>query len=159
MENNNSPEFRTIRGYELEKREESRLTYAMEDYLEMIGRLIREDGYTRVGVLSLRLNVKPSSASKMCSKLTELGYVVADRAGGIHLTESGSNLADYLIYRHETIENFLRLLGLDSTLEEAEQLEHYMSEDTIKRLDQLNDFFTHRPDFERQFRRFMEDQG
>ena len=65
--------FHTQKGYELA--EQNKLTAAMEDYLEMICRLSREEGYTRVHLLAKHLNVKPSSASKMVDQLKESGLV------------------------------------------------------------------------------------
>ena len=68
-------EFHTVRGYQLRQQKEGRLTPALEDYLEMVYRLCREENYTRINKLSESLHVRPSSASKMTAKLVEAGYL------------------------------------------------------------------------------------
>lgn len=66
--------YRTMKGYETE--DNSEITAAMEDYLEMILRLtVRSENYVRIGKLADNLGVRPSSASKMTSHLKECGYV------------------------------------------------------------------------------------
>jgi len=62
MENS---EFHTVRGYQLIEQEKKLLTSAMEDYLEMIFRNIKKEGYMRINTLAEMLNVRPSSATKM----------------------------------------------------------------------------------------------
>jgi len=61
MENS---EFHTVRGYQLIEQEKKLLTSAMEDYLEMIFRNIKKEGYMRINTLAEMLNVRPSSATK-----------------------------------------------------------------------------------------------
>ena len=55
--------FYTQNGYD--RADTGPLTTAMEDYLEMITRIVRENGYAKVGDLSKLLHVKPSSVTKM----------------------------------------------------------------------------------------------
>ena len=131
-------EFYTQRGYESK---DSGLTAAMEDYLEMICRIVRDGGEVRVRDLAARLHVKPSSASKMMSHLDSLGYVEAERYGLIHLTESGRAAGDYLLYRHEVVERFLRNLnGSRDETEQAERIEHFLDRRTVGNLDRLGRF-------------------
>ena len=63
--------FYTQNGYD--RADTGPLTTAMEDYLEMICRLTRSGGYTRISALARELHVQPSSASKMAALLTEGG--------------------------------------------------------------------------------------
>ena len=58
--------FYTIKGYQIQ--EGAELTPAMEDYLEMICRLMETHTVVRLGELAEVLHVKPSSASKMIQK-------------------------------------------------------------------------------------------
>jgi len=139
-------EFRTIRGYELERRGERSPTHAMEDYLEMIGRLGEKTGAVRAVELSEHLHVRPSSTSKMMGKLRDMGYVEASSAGDIRLTADGRTLAQYLIRRHRTVEAFLRLLGHAEPLVETELLEHNVSAATVWKLERLAAFFEERPE-------------
>jgi Mn-dependent DtxR family transcriptional regulator len=141
MNGGDTSDFRTVRGYQLLSRQEGGLTPALEDYLEMTARLCLQNNYARVGRLSELLNVKPPSASKMISKLALLGYLKYDRYDIIQLTEKGWETGAYLLKRHETVENFLRLLGNSNPLEETELIEHALSAPTLEALNDLLAFF------------------
>lgn len=141
MDNNKNSDFRTVRGYQLINQQEGQLTPALEDYLEMAYRLCLENDYTRVGKLSELLNVKPSSASKMIFKLANLGYLKYDRYEIIQLTDSGREIGEYLLKRHETVESFLTLIGSSNPLEETELIEHSLSSSTVSDLNDLLEYF------------------
>jgi DtxR family Mn-dependent transcriptional regulator len=132
--------FRTVRGYQLQSRGGG-LTPALEDYLEMAYRLCVQHGYARVGRLSELLHVKPSSASKMISKLALLGYAEYDRYEIIRLTGKGLQTGEYLLKRHDTVECFLKLIGCENPLEETELIEHSLSGSTVTALACLLDYF------------------
>ena len=70
--------FYTQKGYEM--RSGQTVTSAMEDYLEMICRQARTEGYARINFLAQRLNVRPSSASKMVYQLRDLGLVAFEKS-------------------------------------------------------------------------------
>ena len=55
--------------------EDKILTSSLEDYLEMIYRICLEDGYARINQLADKLNVRPSSTTKVVQKLCELKLV------------------------------------------------------------------------------------
>lgn len=112
------------------------MTASMEDYIEMIYRLSNETGFTRVGDLSKALNVKPASITKMIRKLDELSLVTYERYGYIKLSEDGNIYGQYLLYRHNTIEKFLQIIGAtENVLEETEKIEHVLSKDTFERIE------------------------
>ncbi|HBR08585.1 MAG TPA: DtxR family transcriptional regulator [Clostridiales bacterium] len=159
MTNNANSDFRTVRGYQLANQRKGRLTPALEDYLEMAYRLCTENDYTRVGQLSGLLNVKPSSASKMISKLAALGYLKYDRYDIIQLTESGREIGEYLLIRHETVEAFLNLVGSSNPLEETELIEHTLSPSTVAALDRLNAFFAAHAEIAERFEAFKNTDG
>ena len=77
--------FYTQNGYD--RADTGPLTTAMEDYLEMICRLTRTGGYTRISALARELHVQPSSASKMAALLRSGGYLTNERYGCLRLTE------------------------------------------------------------------------
>lgn len=141
MEGKPAGEFHTVRGYELLQKQQDRLTPAMEDYLEMVYRLCLEGHYTRIGKLSQALHVNPSSASKMVLKLSEMGFVEYDKYEIILPTEKGKDAGAYLLHRHQTIEQFLYLLGSSDLLVETELVEHVISPKTVELIHQLLNFF------------------
>lgn len=155
MDNQNNPQFHTVRGYQMLSLQDGRMTSSMEDYLEMIYRLCVKDGYTRVGRLSGLLHVKPSSASKMIFKLAELNYIHYDRYEVIFLTEEGKNRGKFLLERHNTVENFLKLIGISDTLEETELLEHSLNPEATALLGKLLEFFRRDPGLLQRWQSFL----
>ncbi|MGG7060015.1 metal-dependent transcriptional regulator [Clostridium nigeriense] len=122
------------------------ITASMEDYIEMIYRLSNETGFTRVGDLSKALNVKPASITKMIKKLDELNLVNYEKYGYIKLTENGSSYGEYLLYRHNTIEKFLKTIGVnENILEETEKIEHVLSKETFKRIEYFIEIIEYHP--------------
>ena len=151
MNNNRDSDFRTFRGYQLANQQERQLTPALEDYLEMVYRLCTENDYARVGKLSELLNVRPSCASKMISKLADLGYIKYNRYEIIQLTDSGQKIGEYLLQRHETVESFLTLIGNCNPLKETELIEHSLSSSTISDLEDLLEYFRRNPAIQQDF--------
>lgn len=118
------------------KTNSSLITASMEDYIEMIYRLSNEIGFTRVGDLSKALNVKPASITNMIKKLDELSLVYYQKYGYIKLTDDGKAYGEYLLYRHNTIEKFLNIIGVSKNiLEETEKIEHVLNKDTFQRIE------------------------
>ena len=128
--------FYTLRGYDqMDKRA---LSAAMEDYLEMICRQARTEGYARINFLAQRLNVRPSSASKMVYQLRDLGLVAFEKYGLIRPTSAGTELGAYLLYRHDLLHRFFCWVnGTTDELEQVEQVEHYIRKETLHNLEQL----------------------
>ena len=128
--------FYTMKGYERSASDE--MTSSMEDYLEMICRLMETHTVVRLGELAEVLHVKPSSASKMIRLLSETGYINAEKYGYILLTEKGRLAGDYLLYRHDVLQRFLCLLNnTDNELEQVEKIEHFLDARTIENLAKL----------------------
>jgi Mn-dependent DtxR family transcriptional regulator len=141
------------------RKDEGLLTASMQDYLEMIYRLSRESGFTRVNDLAAALNVQPPSATKMVQKLAEAGVVRYERYGIILLSRKGEELGRALLRRHGVIEDFLRLLGVSrGVLEETEKIEHTVGAATLEGLADLVEFLKGRPGLVREFRDFREKQ-
>ncbi|MFY9114141.1 MAG: iron dependent repressor, metal binding and dimerization domain protein [Dethiobacteria bacterium] len=150
-------DFYTVRGYELLNQEEKILTSAMEDYLEMIYRGILEQNYMRTNTLAERLNVKPSSATKMVQKLADMGLINYEKYGIIFLTEQGSRIGEFLLQRHHIIEEFMAMLSdEESLLEETELIEHHVGPATLKNMRLLNLFLKENPDIIRRFNAFKQ---
>jgi Mn-dependent DtxR family transcriptional regulator len=123
-------DFYTLKGYQLN--ENIIITYSMEDYLEMICRHIKENDYVRISELAQMLHVKPSSASKMVNNLKMTGLVDYEKYGYIKPTEKGLEYGNYLLYRHETLNEFLCLVNnTDDETELVEKIEHYLDKRTV----------------------------
>lgn len=131
------PDFYTQKGYQLKNH--SGVTGAMEDYLEMICRQARAEGFVRINFLAGRLNVRPSSASKMVYNLRALGLVEFEKYGLIRPSEAGQALGNYLLYRHDVLHRFFCLVnGSADELEQVEQIEHFVREDTVRNLERVS---------------------
>lgn len=131
-------EFYTPKGYRMI--DSISITESMEDYIEMICRIAQEEGFARISDLSGRLNVMPSSASKMVNKLEGAGLVVFPKYGVIQLSEEGKRMGCYLIWRHKTLENFLCLINeSDNETKEVEQIEHFINEQTAKNIEKVTE--------------------
>jgi len=145
-----SNEFFTFREYM--KKDEDLLTASMEDYLEMIYRLTRQNGFTRIHDLATALNVQPPSATKMVQKLADVGVLNYEKYGMILLSKKGEVMGKALLERHQIIEGFLRLLGISGdVLEETEKIEHTISPQTLNRIKNFVDFFKARPEVIHEF--------
>lgn len=133
----NKSDFHTLKGYQL--LEHNQITSAMEDYLEMICRLAQTQSYIRVGVLADKLNVKTSSVSKMVQNLKALRLVDFEKYGYIRLTPKGQAAGDYLIYRHNVLNQFLcHINHSEDEIEQVEKIEHFLNENTVRNIDRLN---------------------
>ena len=131
--NNDENAYFTFKGYQLNN--DSNLTSSMEDYLEMIIRLKEKQPFVRINELANNLNVRPSSASKMVTKLSQEGFLEYQKYGIITLTELGKQWGEYFIYRHQVLNNFLCLLNNShNELEQVEKIEHFLNKKTIDNL-------------------------
>ncbi len=114
-------------------------TEAVEDYAKAIYALQRRAGGEPVTTndLAARLRVTPASASSMVKKLAELGLVAHEPYRGVRLTDGGERLALEVLRHHRLLELYLaEHLGVpwDRVHEEAEALEHVISEDLEARI-------------------------
>lgn len=110
-----------------------KITYPMEDYLEMITR--KEKEKITITSLSKDLNIKKSSCSKMISKLKNLNLIHVEN-GNITLTKQGLEIGKYLYHRHQVLEKFLKELNQENfQLEQVEKLEHFIDEITLTNLE------------------------
>lgn len=129
----NLEEFYTLKGYKL--RENKNVTEAMEDYIEMIYRF---DNKITVKQLSEKLNVKPSSVSKMIDRLKNKKLVEGEKYGEIKLTITGEELGKYFLYRHKVLNDFLKYINKDEyNLKQVEKIEHFVDEVTIKNISEI----------------------
>jgi DtxR family Mn-dependent transcriptional regulator len=106
---------------------------AVEDYAKAIFALQdRCGGAVSTTALAERLGVTPASASGMVRKLDEQGLVTHVRYRGVRLTDSGVRVALEVLRHHRLLELYLAEsldVPWDRVHEEAEVLEHVLSED------------------------------
>ncbi len=113
---------------------------AIEDYLKTMFQLETEHGKVSTTALAKRLEIAPASATGMIKKLTGLGFLTYKPYGGVTLTWKGKKAALEVIRHHRLIESFLfntLKLPWDRIHQEAEKLEHVISEDLEERIDQF----------------------
>ena len=106
---------------------------AIEDYLKAVYTLaLRSDGSVATGDLAGRLGVTPATATAMLKRLDGLGLARHQPYHGVSLTPAGERVALEVIRHHRLLESYLsEALGMpwDRVHEEAEVLEHYISEE------------------------------
>jgi DtxR family Mn-dependent transcriptional regulator len=98
------------------------------------------DALVPMGQLAAALGVVPGTATTMVKTLAESGLVYYEPYMGVRLTDAGDKLASLVLRRHRLIELFLvKVLGMSwaEVHEEAEQLEHAVSEQLIDRIDEM----------------------
>ncbi|CAM5187823.1 HTH-type transcriptional regulator MntR OS=Ureibacillus acetophenoni OX=614649 GN=mntR PE=3 SV=1 [Ureibacillus acetophenoni] len=114
-------------------------TPSMEDHIEQIYLLIETKGYARVSDIAEALSVLPSSVTKMVQKLDKDGYLIYEKYRGLTLTSKGERLGKRLVKRHELLEQFLRMIGVDEEriYADVEGIEHHLSWNSIDRIADL----------------------
>jgi len=117
-------------------------TSTVEDYLKCIYlEALREPAEpVSTGRIASAMKVAPGTVTAMMKTLTEAGLVSYEPYAGVRLTESGRRLAAHVLRRHRLVELFLvRIMGMDwsAVHEEAEVLEHAVSEQLIERIDEM----------------------
>src|SRR5256885_1633385 len=125
------------------------LTDAIQDYLREIYKLGADGGRVSVTALAKRQGVSPASASAMVKKLAALELAVHQPYRGIELTTAGEQVALEVIRHHRLLELYLaETLGVDveAVHDEAERLEHALSEELEERIDKALGPPPHRPD-------------
>jgi Mn-dependent DtxR family transcriptional regulator len=137
------------------RKDQETLTPSAEDYMEMIYRLSKEQGFTRVNDLAGALNVQPPSVTKMIQKLAEIKLIKYEKYGVIMLEQEGKTLGKALLYRHNLIEEFLRLLNISKgLLAETEKMEHTINDDILSGIKDLVEFFQQNPELRERWNRY-----
>jgi len=117
------------------------ITPPIEDYLKAIYTLGRESaGRASTSAIAERMDVSAASATNMMQRLAEMKLVDYVPYKGVSLTEAGEKIALEVIRHHRLIELYLaEALGYawDEVHEEAERLEHVISEEFEDRIDAM----------------------
>jgi DtxR family transcriptional regulator, Mn-dependent transcriptional regulator len=116
-------------------------TIAVENYLKHVLLLSADaDELVSMGALAAALAVVPGTATTMVKALADEGLVEHQPRQGVRLTMEGRRVALTVLRKHRLVETFLvNVLKMDwsKVHEEAEQLEHAISDEVLDRLDAL----------------------
>ncbi len=120
----------------------------MEDYLKAVYRLRDSGAQVTTQRLADELGVTGPSVTNMVKRLHELRLLRHSRYRGVELTEAGTKIALEVLRHHRLLELYLsETLGMpwDQVHDEAERLEHHLSEELEERMDSALGFPTHDP--------------
>src|SRR5450759_915011 len=116
----------------------------VENYLTAIylGQLVLPAGtrLVHLGQVAPALTVTPGTATTMVKALAESGLAEYEPYSGVRLTAAGERLAGLVLRRHRLVELFLvQVMGMSwaEVHDEAEQLEHVVSERLIEKIDEM----------------------
>jgi DtxR family transcriptional regulator, Mn-dependent transcriptional regulator len=113
------------------------LTRSVEDYLKTIYHLSLKGAPAGTSDIAHALELSPPSVSGMVKRLAEQGLLEHAPYKGVELTDAGRRLALRMVRRHRVLETYLvEFLGYDwdTVHEEAEKLEHAVSDTLIERM-------------------------
>ena len=124
------------------------LSEAIQHYLREIYKLGQDGSRVSVTALAKAQGVSAASTSAMVKKLAALDLAVHERYRGVSLTPAGERVALEVIRHHRLLELYLaETLGVhvDDVHDEADKLEHVISEELEARIDKALGFPTHDP--------------
>jgi DtxR family transcriptional regulator, Mn-dependent transcriptional regulator len=124
------------------------LSDAIQHYLREIYKLGTSGDRVSTTALAREMHVSPASASAMVKKLAALSLVEHAPYHGVSLTREGEQVALEVIRHHRLLELYLaETLGIDidEVHDEADRLEHVLSEELEARIDQALGYPTHDP--------------
>jgi DtxR family Mn-dependent transcriptional regulator len=113
------------------------ITQEREDYLKTIYKIELEESPVRTTAIAKALGVEPASVTGVIKRLAELDLLEHQPYKGVTLTPSGRKVALSVIRRHRLVELYLtQSLGYswDEVHDEAERLEHAVSDKFIERI-------------------------
>ena len=119
-----------------------KLPLRLEDYLETIYFLIKEKGFARVTDIANYRNVKKSTITEALKQLSLKGYINYKPYSTVTLTQKGEEYAKKIIKKHQVLKDFYKKVLFEENKEdEFCNLEHFLSEETLKRIEALTKFF------------------
>lgn len=124
------------------------LSQAVEDYLKAIYKLDTDEKGASTTRIAESLDVSSASATNMVKRLSKMGLVDYQSYKGASLTEAGRKIALEIIRHHRLLELYLlEVMGYswDEVHDEAEKLEHHISEQFEDKIAELLDNPTHDP--------------
>jgi Mn-dependent DtxR family transcriptional regulator len=141
------------------RKDQETLSPSAEDYVEMIYRLSKEQGFTRVNDLAGALNVQPPSVTKMIQKLSEMKLIKYEKYGVIMLEKEGSVLGEGLLKRHNLVMELLMILNINKgLLAETEKIEHTINAEILSGIRDLVNFFDDYPEVLNEFNQYRKNK-
>jgi DtxR family Mn-dependent transcriptional regulator len=113
------------------------LSNAMENYLKVIHEILEHEDRATTSAIAERMGIASASVTAMVKKLARLGLITHEPYQGVGLTETGRETALEVVRHHRLLELYLsEALGVpwDRVHEEADRLEHVLSEDLEERI-------------------------
>jgi DtxR family Mn-dependent transcriptional regulator len=113
------------------------LSESMEDYLEAIFNLIKENGSARVTDIANSLGIAASSVNQGLKKLNEQGLITQQKYGPIKLTQIGVQAAEKVNCKHQILYLFLhKTLGVEAKTadQDACSIEHVLSQESFEKM-------------------------
>lgn len=123
------------------------LSQSVEDYLKTIYKLQGQRAASTTEI-ARALDVSSASVTNMVKRLAKMGLVQYESYRGVMLTEAGEKIALEIIRHHRLLETYLKEVmdyPWEQMHEEAEHLEHHISEDFEDKIDELLGYPTHDP--------------
>ncbi len=132
------------------------LTPSLEDYLEEIYRFSQELGFIRITDVANKLDVSLPSVNKAVKVLSRKGYLDYIPYKNIDLTNKGIEVGKFLVERNQMLQEFLVTIGSKADQEEeAEAIEHYLSDETVKAMNMVVEFFNNNPEIQKRLIEFQ----
>lgn len=111
-----------------------------EEYLEAVYDLTEDGSVAKTNQIAEKMHVAPATATEMVQRLSSEGYLFYEKYKGAVLTEKGMRIARKIKRKHRLLERFLvDVLGAkrNEYHEEACRLEHFISDESEKRICQI----------------------
>lgn len=140
-----------------------KISSTMEDYLEVIAALKRQNDIARVRDIASSMSVKSSSVNAALKILSKKGLVAHEKYGYVNLTTTGEEIASNVQRRHDLLLKFLtEILSIndDEALQDACKMEHVISAKTFDRLTKFIQFVEaglngDKPEWLKSFRHYL----
>ena len=105
----------------------------IEDYIEVVYDLQKNRKRVHTNDIASSLNINPASVTEIFQKLSEAGYINYEKYTGAKLTKKGKKVAIATKKKHNTLTEFLLLLGVDKKIAENDacEMEHILHPTTM----------------------------
>lgn len=105
----------------------------IEDYVELVYDVQKGKKRVHTNDIASALDINPASVTEIFQKLSAEGYVSYKKYIGIKLTDKGRNVALKIKKKHNTLKEFLMLLGIDKNIAEKDacEMEHILHPSTM----------------------------